>query len=66
MREEQGGALAGVLLAQVVADEVQIMMLATSEGFKRQGVATALIQSLVQSCGCVPRGGGSLQGQASS
>lgn len=61
MREEPGGALAGVLLAQVVADEVQMMMLATAKSFRRQGVATALIQSLMQSCGCVPRGGGLLK-----
>lgn len=47
------GSLAGVLVSQVVADEVQMMMLATAESFRRRGVATALIQSLMQACGYV-------------
>jgi ribosomal protein S18 acetylase RimI-like enzyme len=53
VKVEDCGALGGVLLSQLIADEVQIMMLATAERFRRRGIATKLLQSLLDSCGFV-------------
>lgn len=48
--------LAGVVVSQVVADEVQVMMLATDATFRRRGVATDLMRSLMRTVsGCVER-----------
>jgi ribosomal protein S18 acetylase RimI-like enzyme len=50
---EDCNALGGVVMSQLVADEVQIMMLATARRFRRQGIATKLLQALLDRCGYV-------------
>lgn len=43
----QGDALCGILSAYTVADEVQIMNLAVSPRFRRQGIAKALMDEII-------------------
>jgi len=47
---EQGGMLAGYLLSLQVVDEIQIMQIAVHETCRRQGLAAAMSEYLLQHC----------------
>ncbi len=46
---EHGSDLAGYLLSMTVLDELQIMQIAVAQPFRRQGLAEAMTQALVDS-----------------
>jgi ribosomal protein S18 acetylase RimI-like enzyme len=46
------GTLAGVVVIRVIADEVQVMMVATAEDRRRQGIASELFANIFEEYGC--------------
>jgi [ribosomal protein S18]-alanine N-acetyltransferase len=50
LKAHDGGALAGFVILQLAADEAEILTIAVAEEWRRQGIASLLLEAVLSAC----------------